>query len=199
MGFNIDSFKANGLIYGGARPSLFKVIMQFPSAPGIEGDSERASFLIRAAQLPASTVDPVDVPYFGRKIKVAGDRTFADWTVTVMNDEDFKLRNDFEAWLNYINTHISNRSASADGSPENYKVDVQVIQFGKAGPGDDSGIIRSYSLVGAFPTSVDAISLDWDTTNAIETFDVTFAYDYWIPIAAGPRPSDYPVELAGDI
>jgi hypothetical protein len=199
MGFNIDSFKANGLINGGARPSLFKVIMQFPAAPGIEGDGERASFLIRAAQLPASTVDPVDVPYFGRKIKIAGDRTFADWTITVMNDEDFKLRNDFEAWLNWINTHVSNRSASGTGSPESYKVDIQVYQFGKAGPGDDAGVIRSYNLVGAFPTTVDAISLDWDTTNTIETFDVTFAYDYWEPIAAGPSPSSYPVQLAGDI
>ncbi len=199
MGFNIDSFKANGLINGGARPSLFKVIMQFPAAPGIEGDGERASFLIRAAQLPASTVDPVDVPYFGRKIKIAGDRTFADWTITVMNDEDFKLRNDFEAWLNWINTHVSNRSASGTGSPESYKVDIQVYQFGKAGPGDDAGVIRSYNLVGAFPTTVDAISLDWDTTNTIETFDVTFAYDYWEPMVAGPSPSSHPVQLAGDI
>ena len=104
MGFNIDNFKSNGLILGGARPSLFKVIMQFPSAPGIEGDSARASFLIRAAQLPASTVDPIDVPYFGRKIKVAGDRTYPEWTMRIMSDEDFTLRTMFEAWSQMINT-----------------------------------------------------------------------------------------------
>jgi hypothetical protein len=197
MGFNIENFKSSGLIYGGARPSLFKVIMQFPNAPGIEGDDRRASFLIRAAQLPASTVDPVDVPYFGRKIKVAGDRTFADWTITVMNDEDFSLRNDFEAWLNYINTHISNRSAAASASPLEYKVDIEVQQFGKTGPGDEGGVIRSYLLSGAFPTSVDAISLDWDTTNQIQTFDVTFAYDYWQPALIGENQG-YNVQLPGD-
>jgi len=200
MAFNIESFKSNGLIYGGARPSLFKVIMDFPAtAPGIQGDAQRTSFLIRAAQLPASTVDPIDIPYFGRKIKIAGDRTFADWTITVMNDEDFTLRNSFEAWLNFINTHVSNRSAAEDGSPTNYKVDIEIQQYGKAGPADESGIIRSYILSGAFPTSVDAISLDWDTTNAIETFDVTFAYDYWEPASSGFSGASYPTALPGDI
>jgi len=200
MAFNIESFKSNGLIYGGARPSLFKVIMDFPATvPGIQGDPQRASFLIRAAQLPASTVDPIDIPYFGRKIKIAGDRTFADWTITVMNDEDFTLRNSFEAWLNFINTHVSNRSAAEDGSPTNYKVDIEIQQYGKAGPADESGIIRSYILSGAFPTSVDAISLDWDTTNAVETFDVTFAYDYWEPASGGFSGASYPTALPGDI
>jgi hypothetical protein len=170
--------------------------MDFPAtAPGIQGDSQRASFLIRAAQLPASTVDPIDIPYFGRKIKIAGDRTFADWTVTAMNDEDFGLRNDMEAWLNFINTHQSNRSAATSGSPVNYKTDIRVEQYGKSGPGSEAGIIRSYRIVGAFPTSVDAISLDWDTTNAVETFDITFAYDYWIPEINGPFNNGYVTSL----
>jgi hypothetical protein len=200
MAFNIESFKSNGLIYGGARPSLFKVIMGFPQgAAGIQADPQRASFLIRAAQLPASTVDPIDIPYFGRKIKIAGDRTFADWTITVMNDEDFQLRNSFEAWLNYINTHVSNRSGEGNIIPSDYKVAIEVQQYGKAGPSDEAGIIRSYLLSGAFPTSVDAISLDWDTTNTVETFDVTFAYDYWEPALTGFSGASYPTSLPGDI
>ena len=196
MAFNIDTFRSEGLALGGARPSLFKVIMAFPpAAADIFGDVRRASFLIRAAQLPASTVDPIDIPYFGRKIKIAGDRTFADWTVTAMNDEDFGLRNDMEAWLNFINTHQSNRSAATSGSPVNYKTDIRVEQYGKSGPGSEAGIIRSYRIVGAFPTSVDAISLDWDTTNAVETFDITFAYDYWIPEINGPFNNGYVTSL----
>jgi hypothetical protein len=192
MAFNINEFLGNGLTLGGARPSLFKVVMQFPDAA--PGDARAASFLIRAAQLPASTVDSIDIPYFGRKIKIAGDRTFTDWTITVMNDEDFDLRNSFEAWLNSINAHVSNRMDYDSAAPSNYKVNIEVHQYGKAGPGDENGIIRSYALIGAFPTSVDAISLDWDTTNQVETFDVTFAYDYWAPLDVGANPG-YQVEL----
>jgi len=191
MAFNIDKFRAQGLIFGGARPTLFRVKMEFPGvAPG---DRERASYLIRSTSLPASTVSAVPVPYFGRTIKVPGDRTFEDWSITVMNDEDFGLRDSFESWLNAINAHASNRSVG-DGSPDLFKVDLTVEQFGKSGPGDDSGVIRAYKLNGAFPTSVGAISLDWDSTNTIESFDVTFSYDYWEPVAT-ENGSIYNVEL----
>ena len=142
-------------------------------------------------RLPASTVGSVDVGYFGRKIKLSGDRTFADWSVTVMNDEDFALRNAFEEWSNLMNTMVSNRLSPAvagpvgGGSLTSYKADMIVQQFAKDGPGDESGILRQYVFVGAFPTNIGAIGLDWDTTNTVESFDVTFAYDYWEPLPAG--------------
>jgi hypothetical protein len=191
-GFNIDSFKANGLKLGGARPSLFSVQLQFPLAvPSLDGKgiAEQAEFLIKAAALPASTIGEIDVSYFGRKIKMSGDRTFDDWTVTVLNDEDFKIRNGFEAWSNFMNTHQSNRLGVAGGggstSPAIYKTDITVTQYSKGGPGNDNGVIRSYVLVGAFPTQISAITLDWDRNNTIEEFDVRFAYDYWRPYFGG--------------
>lgn len=199
MPFNVNRFKQEGLQLGGARPSLFEVeFSDFPLGVGVSGGVDRKlTFTARAAQIPAMTVDPVEVPYFGRKIKVAGDRTFADWTITVMNDEDFKVRSMFENWSNKINALISNRN-SAGPSPEAYKVDAFVHQYGKAGRDSvnqkDGGIIRSYQFVGLFPTTIDAIALDWDNTNAIETFDVTFSYDYWQPAHFGSGET-YPVVL----
>jgi len=197
MAFNIDAFKSQGLAFGGARPTLFRVLMEFPVS--IAGDTQRASYLIRSTSLPSSSVSSIPVPYFGRKIKIAGDRDFEDWSVTVMNDEDFGLRNSFEAWLNLINTHVSNRIGSGvsgpNGSaPDIYKVDLIVQQFSKAGPSNESGVIRQYKFNGAFPTSVGAISLDWDSTNTVESFDVTFSYDYWEPLATETSPI-YNVEL----
>jgi len=184
MPFNIQDFKAAGLSYGGARSSLFEVEMSAPAGVGTGGELARLTFLARAAQIPAMTIDPVEVPYFGRKIKLAGDRTFADWTITVMNDEDFAIRSMFENWSNKINALISNRN-SAGSFPEDYKVDALVKQYGKAGRDSafskDGGVIRAYKFVGIFPTTIDAIALDWDNTNAIQTFDVTFSYDYWEP------------------
>ena len=198
MPFNINDFRAAGLQYGGARSSLFEVSMpNLPADVGGGGEAARLSFLARAAQIPAMTVDPVEVPYFGRKIKVAGDRTFADWTITVMNDEDFQLRSMFEAWSNKINALVSNR-ANRGPEPDNYKVDASVYQYGKAGRDSinqrDGGVIRSYKFVGLFPTTIDAIALDWDNTNSIQTFDVTFAYDYWEPEFFGGG-QNYPVVL----
>jgi hypothetical protein len=116
-----------------------------------------------------------------------------------MNDEDFELRNSMEAWLNMINTHVSNRMGSGltgptGAGPDQYKTDLIVQQFSKAGPSNSSGVIRQYKFNGAFPTSVGAISLDWDSTNTIESFDVTFSYDYWEPLETETQ-GIYNVEL----
>jgi hypothetical protein len=181
MPFNIDSFKSKGLVYGGARPSLFAVYFTAPSIPGLDPTSlEKAKFVCRAAELPASQIGTVEVGYFGRKIKMAGDRTFADWTVTIMNDEDFSVRSMFEAWSNALNRHVSNvRDVAVGGetvSTSTYKADFTVIQYSK-----DGEPIRSYDIIGAFPTNISAIGLDWDNQNQIQTFQTTFAYDYWVP------------------
>lgn len=177
MPFNINSFKQNGLVYGGARPSLFDVFMTVPAGIGIDNVSvDKSRFVCRGASLPASSVASIDAPYFGRKIKLAGDRTFADWTVTVMNDEDFGVRSMFEVWSNGLNRMVSNvRDPSL--SMEQYKTDFDIVQYGK-----DGTVIRSYQMVGAFPTEVGEIQLDWDSTNTIEVFTVNFAFDYWVPL-----------------
>jgi len=176
MPFNINSFKYNGLVYGGARPSLFNVQLSIPQGIGIDNISaQKFEFVCRTAELPASTVGSFDVPYFGRKIKLAGDRSFADWQVNVMNDEDFAVRAMFEKWSNAINRLVSNVRDPVVNF-ENYKTDLTVIQYSK-----DGGIIRSYDIIGAFPTEIGAIALDWDSQNTMETFPVTFSYDYWIP------------------
>ena len=177
MPFNINTFKSNGLVYGGARPSLFSVFLSVPQGLGIDSVStDKFRFVCRTAELPASSVSAFDVPYFGRKVKIAGDRNFTDWQVNIMNDEDFSVRSLFETWSNALNRHVSNvRDPVA--AREGYKADLEVVQYGK-----DGNVIRSYQIVGAFPTDIGAISLDWDTQNSIETFPVTFAYDYWVPL-----------------
>jgi hypothetical protein len=172
MAFNINDFKNQGLIGGGARPSLFEVKLTLPSILG-DSSANKLTFTCRASSIPAATLDSVDVPYFGRKIKLAGDRTFADWSVTIMNDEDYVVRSAMEKWSTYMNTMIGNIRRVDQFQ---YKSDATVTAFGKAGI--EAGI-ANYKFVGIFPTTVDAMELDWDSTNTIQTFGVTFAYDYW--------------------
>ncbi len=185
MAFNINQFVTNGLKFGGARPTLFNVDITFPnSIPGVSNEAvSKLQFLCRASSVPASSIASVPVPYFGRQVKVAGDRTFSDWSVTIMNDEDYIVRNSFEAWHNSINSIIANRRANnAIGESAiqggGYKGTATVNQFSK-----DGKKIKTYIFANIFPISVDEMALDWDATNTIQTFGVTFAYDWWIPIA----------------
>jgi len=175
--FNINEFKSNGLVYGGARPSLFQVFLTPPAGIGIDNVSAtKFSFSCRAASLPAMRVSSIDVPYFGRKIRVAGERDFDSWNVSIMNDEDFAVRSLFETWSNAMNRIISNvRDPNVD--QEQYKTDLAIEQYGK-----DGEIIRSYAIVGAFPTEIGSIDLSWDDANSIEQFPVSFAYDWFEPI-----------------
>jgi len=176
MPFNINNFKHNGLVYGGARPALFNVTLSVPAGIGIDNVSvQKFSFVCQSTELPPSTISSVDIPYFGRKIKIAGDRTFADWAVNVMNDEDFAVRSMFEAWSNALNRMVSN-VRDPNISQEQYKSDLDVIQYSK-----DGEIIRAYQIVGAFPTAIGQIALDWNSTNSVEVFSVNFSYDYWVP------------------
>lgn len=177
MPFNISAFKSNGLVYGGARPSLFNVFMSVPTGIGIDNVSiDKFRFVCKTAELPESAVGTIEVPYFGRKIKVAGDRTFADWGVTVLNDEDFSVRAMFEAWSNALNRLVAN-IRDPNLATENYKVDLDVLQYGK-----DGTTIRAYQLIGAWPTAIGPIGLNWESQNQIEEFTVNFAYDYWVPL-----------------
>lgn len=177
MPFNINYFKANGPVYGGARPSLFNVYLSVPNSLGIDQVSvEKFTFSCKASELPAFDVRKVEIGYFGRMIKVAGDREIADWSVEVLNDEDFSVRSLFEKWSNGLNRLISN-VRDPNLAMEQYKVDMDVVQYSK-----DGGIIRSYQAQGAWPMSVGAIKLDWDGQNQVEYFPVTFAVDLFVPV-----------------
>ena len=191
-GFNLNAFLQQGLSGGGARPSLFEVRLTGVPVDVPGGQTAAVSFLCQSASLPASTLQLIEVPYFGRTIKLAGERVFRDWTITIMNDEDFALRDLFESWSNKINAMLSNVQDSAPSNLLDYKVDsIEVLQYGKAGPGNDSGVIRSYTFYGMFPTDVGQIQLDWSRGNQIETFDVTLAYDYWEPGTIGQSNPSY--------
>jgi len=170
MAFNIQEIRSQ-LVLGGARASLFQVQIANPANGA--GDI-KVPFMVKAAQIPASTIGQIEVPYFGRKIKIAGDRTFAEWTVTVINDEDFLIRNAMEQWMNSINSHAGNIREFGSASPLLYKSNAQITQFSKTGVP-----IREYTFNGMFPTEVSTIEMAWETTDAIEEFTVTFQYDFW--------------------
>jgi len=188
MAFQISDFTQR-LTGDGARPNLFQVVMTIPGVT-----ANKLSFMAKAAQLPGATIGTVPMYYFGREIKLAGNRSFADWTITIINDEDFMIRNAIEVWMNSINSNASNIRTTLPGlniSPQtglSYAVDAQVYQYGKGGPttaNAASGAIKGYNFVGMFPVDITPIRLDWSSNDAIEEFDVTFSYQYWETGTAG--------------
>ena len=168
MAFNINDIRAQ-LAFGGARPSLFQVIISNPVNPVAD---LKLPFLCKAAQIPSSQLGLIEVPYFGRRIKIAGDRTFDAWTVTVINDEDFLIRNAMEEWNNAINLYQQNVTALGSGAPSLYKSQATVTQYGKAGE-----TLRVYQFNGIFPQVISPIDLAWVTQDEIEEFQVQFQYD----------------------
>ena len=170
MAFNINEIKSQ-LIFGGARNSLFQV--QITNPANGTGDL-KVPFMVKAAQIPAATLGVIEVPYFGRKVRIAGDRTFAEWTVTVINDEDFLIRNAMEEWSNTINGFENNLRQFGAASPALYKSTATVQQFSKTGIG-----LRTYQFNGIFPIEVSPIDMGWESVDVIEEFTVTFAYDSW--------------------
>jgi hypothetical protein len=182
MAFNINDFIVQGLTSGGARPSLFDVRIDFQ--PLGKEANQKIAFTCRASTIPASTIAPVNVPYFGRTVKLAGDRTFADWSVTIMNDEDYVVRNAMEQWHSSINTIIGNRRAAS--STAAYKGDATVNHYSKVGA---AKVLKRYKFVNIFPINIEEMALDWDATNQIQTFGTTFAYDYWEPLDSASQPT----------
>lgn len=176
---SLDTFKAK-LRGGGARPNLFKVTIPFPVATG--GDTELTSFMVKGASLPSSVINPIEVPYRGRKLKVAGDRTFEPWTITVINDNDMGIRNAFERWMNLINRNVSNTSAYVDGNSLNYYSDVYVDQLDRNQVAIPT---KSYEIIGAFPTNIGAIDLNYETNDTVEEFTVELNYQYWTSVGSG--------------
>jgi len=181
----LNDFK-NRISGGGARPNLFECEITFPTDLdlGFGGNvlEDVTRFLIKSAQLPASTINVIDIPFRGRNLKIAGDRTFDPWTITVINDTDFKIRNAFEKWMNYMNKHEDN---AGELSPENYQRNMKVYQLGKAGiNGDlssakDIKVLKAYEFYGTFPTSISAIDLSYDQADTIEEFTVDLQVQWW--------------------
>ena len=167
----IDQFKSR-LQFAGARACLFRVTIPGPPAgSALNGLMEEMSFMVKATTPPGSKFETIQVPFMGRMLKLAGERSFEDWKITVYNETNMPIRNAFEQWMANISAHatpsgLTNLSA--------YSSDLRVTQL------DRSGIpTKSYTLSGAFPTDISSIELNYETNNAIETFDVTFAYQYW--------------------
>ena len=173
MAFNINDFQAR-LRFGGARPSLFEVQLAIP--PGITGAAAAnldSPFKIRATTMPGFTINNIELPYFGRFIKVRGIRQFQDWTVTVIQDEDFLVRDAIENWQNAINRFQLNTEQfpAITGGAEEYKGSGTVLRYRK-----DGDLARSYTLDGIWPIDISPVPLDW-SSNEIEEFQVTFSVD----------------------
>ena len=167
----IPGFKSK-LAGCGTRPNLFEVEIAFPNETAIDNDTkEKSRFLIKAAALPASNITPIDVNFRGRILKIAGDRTFDTWTVTVLNDVDFSIRSAFEKWMNLINKMEDN---TGEQDPAIYQPDAYVHQLDR-----DGSTLRTYKFHDVFPTQVSQIDLSYETTDAIEEFTVEFQVQWW--------------------
>jgi hypothetical protein len=190
---SLSQFKS-ALIGGGARPNLFEVELTFPTGinqlvqadGGSEFDLENFKFMCKAAALPASNVASIDVPFRGRTLKVAGDRTFDTWTITVINDESFSHRRSFEAWMQNI-AQYSDHTGLTD--PGDYMATAVVRQLGRGsvnresgtGSGGNANVLAQYKFYDIFPTNIAAIDLSYDTSDAIEEFTVEFQIQFFAP------------------
>ena len=184
MAFNADQFRSV-LVDDGARPNLFECELGFPSY--VQNVANLARFMVKTAQLPGSTLGSVPLQYFGREVKVAGNRTFADWTVSIINDENFAIRNAMDAWMRGINNNVSNlrdnraRNTVSGGllfgNTGGYASDATVTQYRKTG-----GNAKKYRFVGMFPIDITPIDLDWGSNDTVEEFSVTFQYQYWTEV-----------------
>jgi hypothetical protein len=161
MAFSINTFRSNALNNAGARANLFDVTMTGATVAGL--NASEFTFACKAAQIPSSTVGVVEVPYFGRVVKVPGNKTFDNWTVTIINDEDFNIRNAMEKWITAMGTHEGNVATISAGDGTLYG-QATVNQYAKAG----GTVLEAYNFVNIFPINVAAID-----------FTVEFAYDYW--------------------
>ena len=179
MAFSVNEFRSQ-MTGDGARPNLFEVSMPFPSFASPANAQTKLTFMCKTAQLPGSTVGVVPVNYFGRELKFVGNRTFADWTISVINDEDFIVRNAFERWMNGINSHNFNVRNPLALAPLGYSVDSEVTQFGKQG-----NTLKKYRFVGVFPTDITPIDVDWGSNDTIEEFSVTLTYQWWDAVDTG--------------
>ena len=167
----ISDFK-NKLVGGGARPNLFEVVLSFPtSSPVSNSVLEKARFLVKTAALPSSNINPIDVAFRGRLLKIAGDRTFDTWTITILNDVDFELRGAFERWMNSMN-NVANATGATN--PADYQAEAYVYQLDR-----QANVLRKYRFFDVFPTNVSQIDLSYDSSDTLEEFTVELQVQYW--------------------
>ena len=168
---NVSSFLTQ--VKQGVRPNMFQVDITFP---GTNADQTLVSYMCKSAALPASNIGVIEVPFRGRTVKIAGDRTFDNWSATFINDKEMKSRAYFEQWLNQINTHKANTSAIQDPTAYGRSVVIRQLEKDNSPAGSE---LRSYKLWYAFPISTSAIDLAYDSNDQIEEFSVEFQYSYW--------------------
>jgi len=167
----ITDFKSK-LTGGGARPNLFEVELAFPDSISIDNDvKDKSRFLVKSAALPASNITPIDINFRGRILKIAGDRTFDTWTITVINDTDFAIRSAFEKWMNVINK-LSDATGFND--PAEYQEDAFVHQLDR-----DGSTLRTYKFFDIFPTNISQMDLSYETIDTVEEFTVELQVLYW--------------------
>ena len=183
----ISQFKSQ-LIGGGARPNLFEVELTTLPA-GIAWPADNFRYMCKAAQLPASVIANIDIPFRGRIFKVAGDRTIEPWSITVINDEDFRIRKAMEEWVDFI-AKLENNLGATD--PNAYMVNAKVFQLGRGATpssqsnnGDRNAVLREYEFIDIFPTSVSSIDLSYDSSDTIEEFVVDFQVQSFKFVDAG--------------
>ena len=176
------------LIGGGARPNLFEVELTTLPA-GIAWPADNFRYMCKAAQLPASVIANIDIPFRGRIFKVAGDRTIEPWSITIINDEDFRIRKAMEEWVDFI-AKLENNLGATD--PSAYMVNAKVFQLGRgAAPssqnnsGDRNAVLREYEFIDIFPTNVSSIDLSYDSSDTIEEFVVDFQVQSFAFVDAG--------------
>ena len=177
---NIDAFKGF-LRGGGARPNQFRVLMTTPGQVAAAIPVEKTSFLCKAAALPGQTITEIPVPFRGRNLYVAGDREFDTWDTTIINDTDFDIRNEVEAWMNSINDLELNTGLN---NVDSYTADLTVEQLGR-GPDE---VLKTYILRNCQPTIMSPIDLSMDTASAIEEFTVTWRYTHFSTGRTGQAP-----------
>ena len=193
---NITNFR-DRLVGGGARPNLFEVNIELPDGvTGLADFRDDVRFMVKAAEIPAANIGNIPVPFRGRVLPVAGDRTFDPWTVTVINDSKFNIRDAMEQWSNKINDL---QFDVGDISPSNYQTKAEVFQLSRGGKttsasstgGETINVLRTYNFEGIYPSVVSSIPLDYGATDSIEEFQVTFNYLFWTVgngLPAAPAP-----------
>ena len=169
---NVSSFLQ--VVKQGVRPNMFQVDISFPGS--VEADQTLVSYMCKSAVLPASNIGVIEVPFRGRTVKIAGDRTFDNWSATFINDKEMKSRAYFEQWLNQINTHKENTAKIIDPTEYGRSLVVRQLEKDNSQAGEE---LRSYKLWYAFPISTSAIDLAYDSNDQIEEFTVEFQYSYW--------------------
>lgn len=210
MAYNLSRFKAMGVPQGGARPSQFDITLTFPTPLAATLAQEKFTFQAQGSDLPPSTIGTIPVSYFGRQIKVNGERQYPNWRVQIINDEDMAVRAALERWHVAINSVVDNvmdpaisNVSGTNALGSSYKTVATISQYRKTGtPGtsnnNDMDIIRSYQMDGIFPVDIGEIRVGWERVNEIEMYTVEFAYDWWIPIVGtGSRTTEAGASLQG--